>query len=117
MSVSPLPATAPTAVDPASRAAAELAEFQDRQAEDDASDGVDPDAPAAMKDSPSVSGENGECQTNHLSTFHTHHDFVFCIDSANGAEHKRFICIIGWYTSLHMRYLWYTANICQCLTC
>lgn len=39
----------------AGRAAAELAEFQNRQMLDD----IDPDAPAAMKASPSVSGESG----------------------------------------------------------
>lgn len=38
----------------AGRAAAELAEFQNRQMLDD----IDPDAPAAMKASPSVSGES-----------------------------------------------------------
>lgn len=55
-SASPSPATAATAVDAAGRAAAELAEFQDRQMGD--GDDIDPDAPAAMKDSPSVSGDD-----------------------------------------------------------
>lgn len=58
-SVSPSPAaaaaTATTAGDVMGRAAAELAHFQDRDFGDD----VDPDAPAAMKDSPSVSGDDG----------------------------------------------------------
>ena len=58
-SLSPSPAataaTAATAGDAAGRAAAELAQFQDRRFGDD----VDPDAPAAMKDSPSVSGDDG----------------------------------------------------------
>ena len=40
----------------AGRAAAELAEFQKRQMLDD----IDPDAPAAMKASPSVSGESDD---------------------------------------------------------
>ncbi|DBB18315.1 TPA: hypothetical protein ACH3X3_003266 [Trebouxia sp. C0006] len=55
-SASPSPATAATAVDAAGRAAAELAEFQDRQM--GSGDDIDPDAPAAMKDSPSVSGDD-----------------------------------------------------------
>ncbi len=54
-SVSPAPATA---VDAAGRAAAELAQFQDRQLGD--GDDVDPDGPAAMKDSPSVSGDDDD---------------------------------------------------------
>lgn len=61
-SLSPSPAaaaaTATTAGDAAGRAAAELAQFQDRQFGDD----VDPNAPAAMKDSPSVSGDDGAGQ-------------------------------------------------------
>lgn len=55
-SASPSPETAATAVDAAGRAAAELAQFQDRQA--GSGDDIDPDAPAAMKDSPSVSGDD-----------------------------------------------------------
>lgn len=60
-SAPPSPETAATAVDAAGRAAAELAQFQDRQA--GSGDDIDPDAPAAMKDSPSVSGDDaaGEC--------------------------------------------------------
>lgn len=54
-SPSPAAATATTAGDATGRAAAELAQFQDRHFGDD----VDPDAPAAMKDSPSVSGGDG----------------------------------------------------------
>lgn len=48
------------------RAAAELAQFQDRGFGDD----VDPDAPAAMKDSPSVSGDDaaGDVHTVNKST-------------------------------------------------
>lgn len=42
------------AANAAGRAAAELAEFQNRQMLDD----IDPDAPAAMKASPSVSGDS-----------------------------------------------------------
>ena len=53
LSPSPAAATAATAGVAASRAAAELAQFQQRQFGDD----VDPDGPAAMKDSPSVSGD------------------------------------------------------------
>ena len=48
-------ATATTAGAIADRAAAELAQFQDQQFD---GDDVDPDAPAAMKDSPSVSGDD-----------------------------------------------------------
>ena len=49
-------------MDATGRAAAELAQFQDRDFGDD----VDPDAPAAMKDSPSVSGDDaaGELHSN-----------------------------------------------------
>ena len=55
-------------MDATGRAAAELAQFQDRDFGDD----VDPDAPAAMKDSPSVSGDDaaGELHTdihNHIT--------------------------------------------------
>ena len=59
---SPPPPARATAADAASRAAAELAHFQNRQAGDgdDVGDDVDPDAPAAMKDSPSVSGDEDE---------------------------------------------------------
>ena len=59
---SPAPATAANAADRAAdRAVVELAEFQDRQlgGADDEGNDIDPDAPAAMKDSPSVSGEEG----------------------------------------------------------
>ena len=62
-SASPSPATAATAVDAAGRAAAELAEFQDRQMGD--RDDIDPDAPAAMKDSPSVSGDDEAGEYHH----------------------------------------------------
>lgn len=64
-SAPPSPATAATAVDAAGRAAAELAEFQDRQMGD--GDDIDPDAPAAMKDSPSVSGDDEAGEQHHHS--------------------------------------------------
>ena len=64
-SASPSPATAATAVDAAGRAAAELAEFQDRQM--GSGDDIDPDAPAAMKDSPSVSGDDKTGESHHHS--------------------------------------------------
>lgn len=63
---SPLPATAAAAVDAAGRAAAELAEFQDRQMGDE--DDIDPDAPAAIKDSPSVSGDDAAGEQHHQSS-------------------------------------------------
>jgi len=50
-------------VDAAGRAAAELAEFQDRQM--GSGDDIDPDAPAAMKDSPSVSGDDEAGEYHH----------------------------------------------------
>lgn len=63
---SPSPAAAAaTAGDAAGRAAAELAQFQNRRFGDD----VDPDAPAAMKDSPSGSDDEEAGQRN-----------VFCIE-------------------------------------